>query len=81
MRATVTDGCIMKSPVAVKGAARERAVQRFVPTVAEAEALSKAVSASSRWLALAKVAASMPVTCSASHTCKAPLSKRSRYGP
>jgi integrase len=43
MRAAVADGCIMKSPVAVKGAARERVVQRSVPTVAEVEALSKAV--------------------------------------
>jgi integrase len=33
----------MKSPVAVKGAAREQVVHRSVPTVAEVEALSKAV--------------------------------------
>lgn len=43
MRAAVADGCLMKSPVAVKGAARERTVQRCVPSVAEVEALSKAV--------------------------------------
>ena len=35
MRAAVADGCLMKSPVAVKGAARERTVQRCVPSVAE----------------------------------------------
>ena len=43
MRAAVADGCLMKSPVAGKGAARDRTVQRCVPSVAEVEALSKAV--------------------------------------
>ncbi len=36
MRAAVADGYIVKSPVAVKGAARERVVKRPIPSVAEA---------------------------------------------
>lgn len=43
MRAAVVDGCLVKSPVAVKGAAREQVVERSVPTVAEVDSLAAAV--------------------------------------
>jgi integrase len=43
MRAATADGYIVKSPVAVKSAARERVAKRPVPTVAEVDALASAV--------------------------------------
>ncbi|HTT90669.1 MAG TPA: site-specific integrase, partial [Acidimicrobiales bacterium] len=43
MKAAATDGYIVKSPVAVKGASGERVVKRPIPTVAEVDALAEAV--------------------------------------
>ena len=43
MKAATSDGYIIKSPVAVKGAAGERVVKRPIPTVAEVDALVEAV--------------------------------------
>jgi integrase len=43
MRAATADSYIVKSPVAVKGAARERVAKRPIPTVAEVDALASAV--------------------------------------
>jgi len=43
MKAAVTDGYVSKSPVAVKGASRERVVKRPIPSVAEVDALASAV--------------------------------------
>src|SRR5487761_1106418 len=43
MKSAVTDGCIVRSPVAVKGASKEPIHEQAVPTVAEVEALAEAV--------------------------------------
>ena len=43
MKAATSDGYIVKSPVALKGAAGERVVKRPIPTVAEVDALAEAV--------------------------------------
>jgi integrase len=43
MKAAASDGYIIKSPVAVKGASGERVVKRPIPTVAEVDALAEAV--------------------------------------
>ena len=43
MRAATADGYIVKSPAAVKGAARERVSKRAIPTVAEVDAVAEAV--------------------------------------
>jgi integrase len=43
MRAATAAGYIVRSPVAVKGAARERVAKRPIPTVAEVDALATAV--------------------------------------
>ena len=43
MKAATSDGFIVKSPVAVKGAARERVVKRPIPSVAEVDAIAAAV--------------------------------------
>ena len=43
MKAATSDGYIIKSPVAVKGASGERVVKRPIPTVAEVDALAQAV--------------------------------------
>lgn len=52
MRAAVADGYIVKSPVAIKGAARERVVKRPIPTVAEVDALAGAVPENFRAMVL-----------------------------
>jgi hypothetical protein len=52
MRAAVADGYIVKSPVAVTGAARERVVKRPIPTVAEVDALADAVPENFRAMVL-----------------------------
>jgi integrase len=43
MRAAVQDGSIVRSPVEVKGAAKEPVQEQAIPTVAEVEALASAV--------------------------------------
>ena len=43
MRSAVHDGCIVRSPVEVKGASKEPVQEQKVPTVAEVEALADAV--------------------------------------
>jgi integrase len=43
MKAALDDNCIVRSPVAVKGASKEPAQEQAVPTVAEVDALSEAV--------------------------------------
>jgi integrase len=43
MKSAVTDGCIVRSPVAVKGASKEPLHEQAVPTVAEVDALADAV--------------------------------------
>ena len=45
MKAATTDGSVVKSPVAVKGAARERVLKRPIPSVAEVDAIASSVPA------------------------------------
>ena len=52
MRAAVHDGCIVRSPVEVKGASKEPVQEQAIPTVGEVEALASAVPEPYRAMAL-----------------------------